>query len=131
MKKEKKVPYWVVFVVGALFSFLLTTGVMGLFLERNVNVAFLDGKMSMWDAEDMCVEIHDRVLDSEGYCDVTSLDVYLIIAEEEEDSIYSHFFDCSWGKLKVRSLNEGFSLGDRWDFWITNCEIVKTVEEVR
>lgn len=119
IKNLKNIGYVLTFVLLILF---LITVFLGVVYARNVDVAFLDGKMSMWDAGEMCVELHGRELDVDGYCDVTP---------EFQHGNFVHFFDCSWAKLKVRSLEKGVSLGDRWDFWMTNCERVKTVEEIR
>lgn len=116
--KKKQMKPIVFFMLGVLLSLVLTMGFMGFLMERNSHIARLEGKMDCWDAEEMCVQLHDMVLDGEGYCDITS--------DYEKSGGYVHFFDCSWAKLKIHGFTEHFTLMDKYDFWYVNCDYVKT-----
>jgi len=121
MKKKESKPI-VYFMAGALIAMIVTVCIMGFFQDRNLQVARLQSKMDCWDAEEMCVQLHDRVLDVEGYCDITP--------EGQELGGYIHYFDCSWAKLKLQSQNEHLTRRDRFDLWYLDCEHKKTVKVI-
>lgn len=119
-EKNEKTPAFY-FIVGALIAMVVTLCVMGFIQDRNVRVAYLQGKTSMWDAEEMCVQLHERSLDAEGYCD---------ISPENAQGEYYHYFDCSWGKQKLYASYKSLTLKDKYGMWIVDCKHIKT-ERVR
>lgn len=89
-------------------------GVFGWYAERTVFVSVANAKFDVLGADDFCLLISDSVTDEEGYCFTNDF-----------DGKFVHYFDCSWSKLKVNS-DDDISLGDKYYFWYTNCEFVKT-----
>lgn len=104
---------FVVLIVLLLFCLMLNEWLN----ERNLVHARVSGKMDVWTEEEMCVNIHNRSLDAEGYCDITN--EYVIGRD------YYEYFDCSWGKLKVQSEGEKHTLKDKYRFWYSKCDFIK------